>query len=499
MRSRSANGFIVHENYNRVTMANDIGLVAASLPLQLASFSKRIVIMKNPPHVDWGYVAGWGVVNDQSEVAQALKFTKQKLQSPKICQKIGKLPVGSFCAGPVHGTGSPDRGDSGSALIINKYVQIVNCVSKNDNRVVWICGASIINQKILLTAGHCVEGCTKSSDITINVGSTNKNNGFATTAHSFIIHENYNKEGAADIGMIKSRVTLKLSSKISRISLLKNPPFFLVAQLAGWGLINEVGPEYSPMLKSLNQRVWTNIECIKILGNMPPGTLCAGSLSSRDYAAPGDSGSALLIQNYIQIGLVSYKLLLTAAHCVEGCRQSSVITINVGNANNNKGFATTARSFLFHENYVASGEEFDIGLIKTRAILKFSARVSRVALLKQPQYKEVAQLAGWGVIDESRDLVSPLLKSIDQKVWNRKNCIKLLGNLPAGTLCASSHSSYDYAAPGDSGSALLIRGYIQIGLVSYKVPSVSRSLIVYTDVAYYYNWIKKHTKTLYCG
>lgn len=63
MRSRLANGWIVHEKYNPVTMANDIGLVAARLPLQLASFSKRVAIMKDPPHVDWGYVAGWGVIN----------------------------------------------------------------------------------------------------------------------------------------------------------------------------------------------------------------------------------------------------------------------------------------------------------------------------------------------------------------------------------------------------------------------------------------------------
>ncbi|KAJ0182087.1 hypothetical protein K1T71_002809 [Dendrolimus kikuchii] len=197
--------------------------------------------------------------------------------------------------------------------------------------------------------------------------------------------------------------------------------------------------------------------------------------------------------------IINQRLLLTAAHCVADCTASSNITINVGSEDNNKGFATTAHSFLVHENYVASRVQFDIALIKTRATLNFSDKVSRVVLLNHPPKVTTAQLAGWGLVNEFQNLMSPLLKTIEQKVWSRIDCVKILGPLPAGTLCAGSPSSNDYAAPGDSGSALLIQDYIQIGLVSYKVPFISRSLIVYTDVGYYYNWIEKHTKTLYCA
>lgn len=51
---------------------------------------------------------------------------------------------------------------------------------------------------------------------------------------------------------------------------------------------------------------------------------------------------------------------------------------------------------------------------------------------------------------------------------------------------------------GDSGSALVVRGYLQIGIVSHKISDVSASLIVYTDVPYYYNWISAASRALFC-
>ncbi|KAI8428261.1 hypothetical protein MSG28_002478 [Choristoneura fumiferana] len=42
---------------------------------------------------------------------------------------------------------------------------------------------------------------------------------------------------------------------------------------------------------------------------------------------------------------------------------------------------------------------------------------------------------------------------------------------------------------GDSGSGIMVRRYIQIGLVSFKNPRISKSLAIYTDVGHYYDWI----------
>lgn len=40
--------------------------------------------------------------------------------------------------------------------------------------------------------------------------------------------------------------------------------------------------------------------------------------------------------------------------------------------------------------------------------------------------------------------------------------------------------------------------FIQVGLVSFKIPSRSASLVVYTDVAHHYRWIVNNAKQMHC-
>lgn len=52
---------------------------------------------------------------------------------------------------------------------------------------------------------------------------------------------------------------------------------------------------------------------------------------------------------------------------------------------------------------------------------------------------------------------------------------------------------------GDSGDALIVKNYIQIGINSHKIKAVSNSLAVYTDVGYFYEWITTHAKMVFCS
>ncbi|KOB74130.1 Chymotrypsin-1 [Operophtera brumata] len=153
--------------------------------------------------------------------------------------------------------------------------------------------------------------------------------------------------------------------------------------------------------------------------------------------------------------VVNQKILLSAAHCLHDCSHRSHISIHVGNANSDRGQIYSLYSFVIHEGYNAQTNVNDICLVRVRSPLKFSRKASRVALMRAPPYTEKATVAGWGVIDVS--------------------------NI------------------GDSGSALMVRGYIQIGLVSYKIPTISKRIVVYTDVGYFYDWIKVYARELNCN
>ncbi|XP_052758596.1 hypodermin-A-like isoform X1 [Galleria mellonella] len=199
--------------------------------------------------------------------------------------------------------------------------------------------------------------------------------------------------------------------------------------------------------------------------------------------------------------ILNQAILLTAAHCVYNCRRNSHFHAVVGNEYRDvgeSGHVFSVSKSKIHDNYTDTNSQHDIALLKLKKSLLLGPRIARVSITNNPPKNVVAFVAGWGVIDETRDLNTMWLISAAQRVWNRKECMKKLGKIPIGTFCAGITDSNSYPAPGDSGSALIVNNYIQIGVVSYKLPTISNNITVYADVAYYYDWIEKNSKILYC-
>nr|XP_049691819.1 hypodermin-B isoform X2 [Helicoverpa armigera] len=200
--------------------------------------------------------------------------------------------------------------------------------------------------------------------------------------------------------------------------------------------------------------------------------------------------------------ILNEKIVMSAAHCLAECMiPGTRIHISVGK-NTDGGQMTTLRGLMIHEYYVDIGVGLgnDIALARLNTALKFGNKVKRVALMANPPYHEKATVAGWGIINEIIPDTSPFLHYIDQYVLPATECVRRMGKFSKpGTLCAQNRNFNSYASRGDSGSALVVRGYIQIGIVSYKVPKISRSLVVYTDTGYFYDWITHNTKRLYCA
>lgn len=103
----------------------------------------------------------------------------------------------------------------------------------------WRCGASILNQEIFLTAAHCFDACHHKVHITLSIGHEHKSKGRMVNVNEFRTHQLYKRgELVHDIALLKGRSPLTFNRKISRVAIMRNPPYFETAQLSGWGYIN---------------------------------------------------------------------------------------------------------------------------------------------------------------------------------------------------------------------------------------------------------------------
>lgn len=92
-------------------------------------------------------------------------------------------------------------------------------------------------------------------------------------------------------------------------------------------------------------------------------------------------------------------MLLTAAHCFDGCRRGTKILVSVGSRTKTKGSFHTVAKFANHGEYDGFDMKNDIAMAILVKPLVFSNKVKRVLLSQVGIYDEPALLAGWGVTD----------------------------------------------------------------------------------------------------
>ncbi|XP_063618156.1 hypodermin-B-like [Cydia splendana] len=193
--------------------------------------------------------------------------------------------------------------------------------------------------------------------------------------------------------------------------------------------------------------------------------------------------------------ILNQAILLTAAHCLSTCTGECNIKAYFGSERKIRGFERNVISFKVHENYDTQTKAQDIALMRLDKDLQFGKKVKRVIIMKTPPKYDEAEIAGWGWTD-SKGSNSEVLKHAKQQVYSRSKCYDKVRVIPEGTFCGTDLNGYP--EKGDSGSALMIKGSIQIGIVSFKKRQYTNKTIVYTDVSYYYDWIRKNARNLYC-
>lgn len=108
-------------------------------------------------------------------------------------------------------------------------------------RITYICGGSILNQRVVLTAGHCLEDCTGKyrDEVYLKYGHENPSQMGSTQMKRFIMHERYDGNSLDnDIALVSGKRNIPLGKTVRRIAIFRSPPRQRLAYMAGWGVMN---------------------------------------------------------------------------------------------------------------------------------------------------------------------------------------------------------------------------------------------------------------------
>lgn len=203
--------------------------------------------------------------------------------------------------------------------------------------------------------------------------------------------------------------------------------------------------------------------------------------------------------------IVTPNWVVLAAHCCKG-HATSNLTLAAGllysDLSSNGNPAVQIRRGLKNEiffDYDINSIMYDICLIKVTEPFVFDDYVQPIALPKQMQVTPVGSLAvvsGWGATVENGPL-SPELRAVQVPIISDAECeddyYAVFYDTDPSMICAGIPEGGIDACQGDSGGPLVFNNEL-IGIVSWGLGCARPKLPgVYTEVAYYVDWILQKT------
>ena len=200
---------------------------------------------------------------------------------------------------------------------------------------------------------------------------------------------------------------------------------------------------------------------------------------------------------------------MTAAHCLAGHSPDQVVLRGGTNMLGSGGKRVSARRLIVHEKYTVAESLNDIALIELSEPLNLPAvtlpDTSLGAEMLVPR-RGGAMVVGWGNTrsTDGSNFISPRLLQVQIDVLPAGVCQRGYPGMPmngsqfcAGVVdrCPAEGACPD-SCQGDSGGPLFVAhatGVVQSGVVSHGTGcGLARTPGVYTSVAHYAAWIKRH-------
>ncbi|XP_032685596.1 proclotting enzyme-like [Odontomachus brunneus] len=182
------------------------------------------------------------------------------------------------------------------------------------------CGGSLINDRHILTAAHCVANMNSwdVARLTVRIGDYNiKTNTeirhIEKRIRRVVRHRGFNAQTLYnDVALLTMNEPVEFTEQIRPICLPSGSQLYSgkTATVIGWGSLREGGVQPA-VLQEVSIPVWSNSECKLKYGIAAPGGivdsfLCAGQ-AAKDSCS-GDSGGPLMINDgrWKQVGIVSW-------------------------------------------------------------------------------------------------------------------------------------------------------------------------------------------------
>ena len=188
--------------------------------------------------------------------------------------------------------------------------------------------------------------------------------------------------------------------------------------------------------------------------------------------------------------------MLTAGHCVDSFPEG--YSVQVGSAQRQSGGKIhQAVKIIFH-NFTTSENGVpvnDLAIIEVTPPFEFNEKCAPIPLYEKKEEikpKTEALISGWGITTSGR--LPSNLQAVKVPIISKQECNEAydyLGPIPTGEICAAHPSGGKDSCQGDSGGPLAIEGHL-VGIVSWGVGcGVQGNPGVYTEIAYYADWIQE--------